>query len=72
MDNTFEIYILENAAKMRGVSVPDICIALKISRGTWQRWKNGKSEPSISQFRQLQKLATGDTSKKHIIVQMEA
>lgn len=59
MSITQEVTRMENLARLRGKSASDICVALEISRPTWQRWKNGLSEPSISKWRQLEAYANG-------------
>lgn len=52
MSNGFKVS-LEAARVNAGMTQEDVCKELHITKPTLSSWEKGKTEPSISQFRQL-------------------
>lgn len=54
MDTPSAIRIAEIRAKAAGRTVDELCRVAACSRASWQRWKRGRGEPTISQWRRVE------------------
>lgn len=55
MEMPDRIAAAETRAKRIGLTVKDLCQAADCHRATWQRWKAGKGEPSVSQWERVER-----------------
>lgn len=47
MDIKYEIELIEYRLAAAGVSVDDFCVSAGVHRSNWQRWKAGKTSPTM-------------------------
>jgi uncharacterized protein (DUF2384 family) len=51
------ISVVEQGLKARGESVEAFCKAVHIHRATWQRWKAGKTSPTLRESQKMIEVA---------------
>lgn len=44
------IRVLEERLRASGIRVDDLCSRAGVNRGTWQRWKAGKTTPHMANW----------------------
>lgn len=49
-----EIVTAEGRIKAARLTVDEFCALVPVARATWQRWKAGKTEPSVTVWRKVE------------------